>query len=223
MAVSQMLLEVADPAVYAQHYFENPLSYPYERPSFRSGWTNMLVVGTLGDTTVPINTGISHARASGILDTTNAVEAYGTTENQFLVENYVYEGLWWLDRIPDYPDTLFDPDDLDRGQFISTRQPENSDPNLDAEPPLRATIQTDYGISALRLPYLDTHGEHTFNVPRTDRGFGIATFMANQVGWYLANYGQKMSDNPCMESLFMEECEFFDAESFQRPELRTSD
>ncbi|QDG54572.1 hypothetical protein FIV42_28655 [Persicimonas caeni] len=223
MAVSQMLLEVADPAVYAQHYFDKPLSYPYERGSYKSGWTNMLVVGTLGDQTVPINTGISLARAAGILDSFIEVDEYGTTENQFLVENYVYEGLWWLDRFPEYPNTLFDPDDLDLGQFISPRQPDNTDPNPDAEHPLRAQIETDHGISALRLPYLNTHGEHTFNVPRTDRGFGIATFMTNQVGWYLANYGQQMSDNPCMESLFMEECEFFDAESFARPELRTSD
>jgi hypothetical protein len=219
MAVSQMLLEAADPAVYAPHYFENPLSYPYERGEFSSGWTNMLVVGTLGDQTVPINTGISHARAAGILDSSEKVQEYGTTENQFLVDNYVYEGIWWLDRFPEYPDTLFDPDDLDGGRFISPSDPENDDPNLDAQHPLRATIETGHGVSALRLPYLDIHGEHTFNVPRTDRGFGIATFMANQVGWYLANYGQTLSDDPCLESLFMEECSFFDAESFERPDL----
>jgi hypothetical protein len=220
MAVSQMLLEPADPAVYAPHYFENPLSFPYERDGFSSGWTNMLVVGTLGDQTVPINTGISHARAAGIVDSFEKIEEYGTTQNRFLVDNYVYEGISWLDRFPAYPRTLFDPDDLDRGQFASPGAPDNDDPNLDAEHPLRASIETDHGISALRLPYLATHGEHTFNVPRTDRGFGIATFMTNQVGWYLANYGQTLSDDPCLESLFMEECSFFSAESFERPGLQ---
>ncbi|MFW6053741.1 MAG: hypothetical protein ACOC9J_02900 [Persicimonas sp.] len=93
------------------------------------------------------------------------------------------------------------------------------DPNPDAEHPLRATVETDYGVSALRLPYLNTHGEHTFNVPRTDRGFGIATFMTNQVGWYLTHAGQSLSDDPCLQELSMEDCGFFDTETFDRPEF----
>ncbi len=220
MAISQMLLEPADPAVYAHHYVQAPLKYPYETDQFKTGWTNMLVSVTAGDQTVPVNTGLALARATGVLDPMTKVDEYGTTENQFLVDNYVYEGIWWLDRFPDYPKTLFDADDLDRGAFRSPADPDNDDPNMDAKHPLRATVHTDHGVSALRLPYLNVHGEHTFNVPRTDRGFGIAMFMTNSVGWYLANYGQTISDDPCMESLFMEDCSFFDADTFQRPAIK---
>ncbi|MFP4598162.1 MAG: hypothetical protein ACLFVJ_07920 [Persicimonas sp.] len=220
LAISQMMLEAADPAIYARHYFEDPLSYPYEDDRYRDGWTNFLTVGTLGDQTVPINTALSLARASGVLDSQLSVDEYGTTENQFLVDNYVYEGLYWLNRFPDYENTLFDPDDLDNGTFMSTHDSDDpDDPNPDAEHPLRATVETDYGVSALRLPYLNTHGEHTFNVPRTDRGFGIATFMTNQVGWYLTHAGQSLSDDPCLQELSMEDCGFFDTETFDRPEF----
>jgi hypothetical protein len=220
LGISQMLLEAADPAIYAAHYNEDPLAFPYESEKFRSGWTNMLVVGTLGDQTVPINTALALARSAGILDSKHLVEEYGTTQNQFLIDRFVAEGIYWLDRFPEYPRTLFDPDDLDRGQFFSPKLPDLTDPNPDAEHPLRATIQTEHGVSALRLPYMNIHGEHTFNVPRTDRGFDISTFMTNQVGWYLANYGTQISDDPCMEALFMDECDFFDPESFTAPSLR---
>lgn len=215
LGISQMLLEVADPAIYARHYSHAPLDYPYETPEFRSGWANMLVIGTLGDQTVPINTALSLARSAGILDATAEVPEYGSTQNQYLLDHYVAEGIYWLDRFPDYPGSIFDPDDLDRGQFYSPRLPDTMDPNPDAEIPLRATVHTDEGIGALRLPYLSIRGEHTFNIPRTDRGFDISTFMTNQVGWYMANYGREISDNPCMEELFMSDCEFFDIDSFE--------
>ncbi|TDP73415.1 hypothetical protein [Bradymonas sediminis] len=220
LGISQMLLEVADPAIYAKHYNRDPLKYPYETPEFQSGWANMLVVGTLGDQTVPINSALSLARSAGILDAADEVEEYGSTQNQFLNENFVAEGIYWLNRFPEYPGTIFDPDDLDGGHFYTPRLPDNMDPNPDAAYPLRATVHTDQGISALRLPYLDTRGEHTFNIPRTDRGFDISTFMTNQVGWFMANYGTQLSDDPCMEALFMEECDFFDVESFTPPTIK---
>lgn len=220
MGIGQMLLEVADPAIYAKHYHRQPLEYPYEAPDFQRGHANMLVVGTLGDSTVPINTALSLARAAGALDSLELVEEYQTTQMGFLIDNYVAEGVFWLDRFADYPNTLFDPDDLDRGQFISPRDPDNPDPNPDAEVPLRATVDTERGVSALRLAYLNTRGEHTFNVPRNDTGFDVSTFMTNQVGWFLGNLGTTISDDPCQEELFMTECSFFDPNTFKVPGLR---
>lgn len=220
LAIAQTLLEPADPAVWAAHYFENPLEYPYEREDFQTGETNMLVVGTLGDQTVPISTGVAHARAAGIVDVTVPDQRYGKPENQFLIDNFVYEGIHWLNRFPEYPNTLYDPDDLDRGMFISDRQPDNPDPNPDATAPVRATVRTPTGISALRLPYLDTHGEHTFNVPRPDEPFDVPMFMANQVGWYLSNQGRELSDDPCLQELYMDNCEFFDTETYEPPSFQ---
>ncbi|MEZ4460472.1 MAG: hypothetical protein R3E66_12260 [bacterium] len=84
---------------------------------------------------------------------------------------------------------------------------------------MRATIETPYGISALRLPYLSTRGEHTFNAPLTGTNFDATTFMTNQVGWYLIHRGYVLSDDPCLEDNRLSECGFFDPETFTPPDL----
>lgn len=211
--IGQLLLEPADPAIWASHYVREPLEFPYERPPFDRGETNALIVGTLGDQTVPINTALTLARAAGALDYTHEDARYGATANQFLVHNQVYEGIEWLDRHPERPGMLFDPDDLDRGRFRSARDDRTSPEALD---PLRATERTPWGgVSALRLPYLDERGAHTFNAPNPSLPFDIHTFMLNQTGWYLANGGREISDDPCLErDVMMETCDFFDRETF---------
>ncbi len=218
VGIAQVLIEGADPAVAAPHFFENPLEFPYERPEFQSGHTNFLMTGTVGDQTVPISSSISIARTAGILDTGRYDARYGKTENQFLIDNFVYEGIYWLDRFPDFPGTLFDADDLDQGGF---EQPgvDAVPPNPDAESPTRADIVTPYGISGLRLPYLDVEGEHTFNAPLAGTGFDTTTFASNQVGWYLINRGFELSDDPCLVQTSMDDCEFYDFETFSPPDL----
>jgi hypothetical protein len=221
LAVSQMLLEAADPAVWATHYFENPLSFPYEDERFQTGNTNLLMIGTVGDQTVPISSSIAIARAAGVLDLENKQVDYEKTENQFLVDTFVYEGVPWFDRFPDHPNTLFDADDLDEGAFRSPNAPEDPDPNMDAETPLRATIQTNGdGLSGLRLPYLATDGEHTFNAPNPSAAFDVPSFMHNQVGWYLLTSGQEIKNDRCLEELSMKDCDFFDKETFVPPRLK---
>lgn len=218
VGIAQVLIEGADPAVAAPHLFENPLEFPYETPEFRSGFTNFLMAGTVGDQTVPISSSISIARTAGIVDTSRYDARYGKTENQFLIDNFVYEGIEWLDRFPDFPGTLFDADDLDRGQFM---QPgvEQVPPNPDAQNPTRATIVSEHGFNALRLPYLDVEGEHTFNAPLVGTGFDSTTFMGNQVGWYLINRGHQLSDDACLVDNLMQDCEFYDFETFSPPDL----
>lgn len=210
IGLAQMLLEPADPAIFATHYQQDPLEFPYEDPQFRDGTTDALIVGTVGDQTVPINTGLAHARAAGLINTRGYSSAHDRTHNQFLVDSFVYEGISWLDRFPSHPDTLFDADDLDRGAF---RTP-------DAVHPLRATVETDSGISALRLPYLNPQGAHTFNVPQPDRPFDVPSFMTNQVAWYLAHEGDRLSDDPCLQKMPLDaSCEFFDPETYEGPTL----
>ncbi|MBA2665302.1 MAG: hypothetical protein H0U74_23640 [Bradymonadaceae bacterium] len=219
IGIAQTLLEVADPAVYAPHYFLRPLKYPYETPAFREGGTNFVAVGTLGDQTVPISTALAMARSAGVLDTLEFDERYGTTQNDFLIKNFVYEGIHWLNRFPSHPNTLFDPDNLDEGRFRLPGQPDNDDVKPTTDKPLRATVTTPYGISGLRLPYLTTYGEHTFNAPRPTAAFDINTFMTNQVGWYLVTGGQELRDDHCFEKMAMPDCSFFNLEDFQRPTL----
>jgi len=218
IGVAQTLVEGADPSVVAPGFFLRPQSFPYEKPPFDVGSTNFLMAGTVGDQTVPISTGISIARTAGILGVFENDPRYGKPQNQFLIDNFVYEGINWLDRFPDFPDTLFDADDLDNGTF---HDPDRAavPPNKDADKPLRATIETPYGISALRLPYLSTRGEHTFNAPLTGTNFDATTFMTNQVGWYLIHRGLLISDDPCLEANSLADCDFYDAATFAPPDL----
>ena len=214
LGIGAMILEPADPAVWAMHYQRDPLTYEYEREGNRTGKTNALIVGTLGDQTVPINTGITLARAVGALDYIDEDSRYGMTPNQYLVQRHAYEGIHWLDRYPAYPNSLFDPDDLDRGTFRSKRGDNLPSPESDA--PLRAQrVLPDGGIQALRFPYLDERGAHTFNAPNPDLPFDIHTFMLNQTGWYLAHGGRAMTDDICLEAdVMMSTCSFFDQENF---------
>lgn len=216
VGLAGFLLEPADPTVWATHYVDRPLSFPYEA-THKLGATNTLVVGTLGDQTVPISAGLSLARAAGSLDVWSEDPRYGMTANQFLVQSYVYEGIYWLDRNPDHPQSIFDPDDLDEGAFRSTIIP-GDDPNLDATEPLRAVQESPYwsGKLGLRLPYLRVRGEHTFNAPNPDLAFDIHTYMTNQVGWYLATGSRQLVDDVCFEAdLAMSQCSFYDPATFK--------
>jgi len=220
VGIAQTLIEGADPAVVAQHYHLRPFEYPYESEHFRVGHTNFVMAGTVGDQTVPISNSITIARTAGVLNTHTEDDRYpGLTENQFLIDNFVYEGIARFNRFDGLPNTLFDADDLDEGLFRIPGQPDNVNTNVDAAIPTRATIQTPYGYSALRLPYLKVTGEHTFNAPLTDTGFDATTFMTNWVGWYLIHRGQKFSDDICLEANDMTDCEFIDIDTFEPPDL----
>ena len=217
-SIAQMILDKSDPGVYAAHYFNNPLQFDYETPQFRDGTSNVLVVPTIGDSAVPVNTGISIARIAGIVDYEKYDVRYGMTQNQFLVDNYVYEGIYWLDRHRDYPGALFDPDDLDGGRF---RHPDyGDDPNPDPEKPLRATVTTSRGKSGMRIPYVGLQGEHGFELPQPQNAFDMDMFMANQIGYYFATGGKELRDDECLEQVFMEDCEFYDHETWVRPDVQ---
>ncbi len=217
LGIGQLILEPADPAIWASHYHRRPLRFDYEAPEYRVGLKNSLIVVTQGDQTVPMSSGLALARAAGAIDVWGEDARYGMTPNQFLAINHVYEGIARFDRYPDHPGTLFDPDDLDRGRFRVPGREEGPTPNVDADVPLRAMTQTRAwgGVTALRLPYIRIGGEHTFNVPNPSLAFDIHTFMLNQVAWYLATAGRALSDDPCMErGLSMADCAFYDPETF---------
>ncbi len=216
LAIGQTLMEGADPAVFAPHYFKRPFAFPYEDDRFKDGTTDFLMMGTIGDQVVPISNSLAIARAAGIIDVLKEDGDRKTTQNQFLVENSVYEGVAWFNRFVKFPDSLFDPDDLDNGQFEPGK-------NKDADVPLRIVIPTapGRGVSALRLIYLQANGgAHTFNAPTPDATFDTASFFTNLVALYLTNSGDSISDDPCMADLSMKSCTFMDIENFTPPKIK---
>ncbi len=106
---------------------------------------------------MPINTGITLARSAGLLrfdpdspDTLPADRrrADGKTEHQVLFDMWVHEGLEKLERFPERPGRLGDPDDLDRNtDGFNAPSPDE---------PLRATRYDDQGrpVAGVRFAYL---------------------------------------------------------------------
>jgi hypothetical protein len=113
MGIAQTVLEPGDPANMAIRYFTDPIDFGPE-----TGPGNVMVISTVGDMNVPVNTGVAIARAAGILELFEPEERLGNrTANQFLIDNEVVMGLERIStfrRASDNRQVLYDPDDFDR-------------------------------------------------------------------------------------------------------------
>ncbi|MDP7040185.1 MAG: hypothetical protein QGI45_13580, partial [Myxococcota bacterium] len=121
--VAAMVLDAADPMNFMQ-YHQNPLDM---RPEGKVG-TNVLVMNTVGDMNVPINTGIALGRSGGLFKVHQKDLTYGKTHDQLLLDTWMVEGLEHLKRFEDDPcyyderAVLFDIDNASEGAD-STRGP----------------------------------------------------------------------------------------------------
>ena len=86
---------------------------------------------------------------------------------------------------------LFDPDDLDNG---------TDDYGAPSDAPLRIEVQTESGVSGVRIPYVSPTGSHGFGAPDATLAFDINTFAMEQAARYLSTLGTEISDDPCLES-----------------------
>ena len=131
LGLAQHGIGPADPAVWATRSILEPdLSAPGRRP----GGTRVMHMPTAGDPQVPVNTGISAARAAGVLGSWLRDERlpaeqgwralftpdprYGMSVDAYLVDRYVYEGVGRLQRYGDNPvnpNIVFDADDVSDG------------------------------------------------------------------------------------------------------------
>lgn len=196
LGIGQTIIEPADPANYAYRY-QNPFEELTEIDPTRDPARHVLVVGALGDKTVPVSSQINMARVAGYIGQ-DIDPDYGKSEDQVLIDNYVCEGLDRLQRFGPDTSPLYDPDDLDRNQD-----------GYDApspDPPLRATVTLpDGGQGGLRLPYIRPEGEHGFRLQSPHKDFDIDTFMNNQIAWYFQRRGMEIIDDICLED---NSCEF---------------
>ena len=180
------VLEPGDPIAYASHWFTDPF------PEIGTA-TNVLVMPTAGDFIVPVNTGIALARAAGIYPWDKVDARYGTTIDQWMIEREVLRAIpeWgpWTDVNGD--PALFDPDDLDDGL---------DDFGAPSDVPLRVSVRTEVGVSAMRIPYVSSTGSHGFATPEPSRSWDANTFAIHQVAAYLLDLGQTIRDDHCLES-----------------------
>ena len=181
MGFAQMVLDPADPAVWAKNFHNGQMRY--ENGEVVS--THAIVLNTVGDMNVPVNSGAAIGRAAGLLDWKKRVDGWGKrTVNQVLVDTFVLEA---VDKIPRFVDSsgtgvLFDPENLSKtkqhaplpamGNLVKfgSAAPRGNDgfevPRLD--PPLNAhAIGKDPvgGISGTFFPYVEPGGKHGFWEP----------------------------------------------------------
>jgi hypothetical protein len=180
-----MAIEPGDPISYAPHYIDEPFEALGGRPA------NVMLVPTPGDMVVSVNSEISLARAAGFIERKEIDDRYGMTVDQWLIDTQVVRGLEefgpWTDS--EGQSILFDPDDLDDGINVYDEP---------SDAPLRITIETDSGVSGMRIPYVNPTGSHGFATPDSSLAFDINLFSLNQMARYLQTRGEVISDEPCM-------------------------
>ena len=93
MGIAQHVLEPGDPVNWARHLAAEPLSYPSD-PAATPG-TPAIIIGSVGDTNVPLATAMNLARAAGALGYLDKDGRYGDlSQNDVLVAKGVAEGLY---------------------------------------------------------------------------------------------------------------------------------
>jgi hypothetical protein len=229
MAIAAMVVEKADPAVYARHYrHEDRLDFSYDQAA--APQANVLVYHSVGDPNVPIATSISLGRAMGAIDQAandrligmhlpDVVEAYWrhpsdsftVADWQAAAERFYANEADPYDRLlldPRWPDEYYDYFKAGLGDQGAGIHPDPDD--LDGGTnefgeetpggPVRATLKTEWGTLAVRFPYTVPIGAHGVEPSNPTRQFNINNFVENQIIRYMTTDGMELSDDPCLES-----------------------
>ena len=118
MAFAQMILDPGDPATYAR-FATGGLQYA----TGEQVQTHTIVWHNVGDMNVPVSTGVSIARAAGLLDMKTRHPAWGNrTLNQVLIDTHVLEAVDTIPRFkaPNGSGVLLDPEDLSQSASKTT-------------------------------------------------------------------------------------------------------
>ncbi|MDP6933634.1 MAG: hypothetical protein QGG40_12000, partial [Myxococcota bacterium] len=221
--LGQLILDLADPAVYLQGLWRRPITY--EGTGQTTG-AHMLQLTGIGDMSVPVGGAMTAARAAGVLDYLEAHPDYGVPENQVLIDHFVAEGVTITSRYTDDEGTsvLFDIDNFSEGDDLWGADIPRADV------PLRVGVgETDPlgGVSASLFMYSKPEGQHGPNLPGwcfdeaqedceaacaegEDCGcdevtpFDDGLFYFNMIGMYLASEGAEIETDRCMSS---DDCE----------------
>jgi len=218
LGISQIGLEAGDPVNAAPRYRLDPFSFPEEAESR----TNLLLVLTLGDMNVPINTGLGIARAAGLLNVFQPDPRWGVSAGRALVDNLVVEGNEYRERwirASDGQTVLFDASDLDRGtdgqdmpsfpseygqRAISLWEPtipggdDLCAESLSEDGLYLDSVTCEGGVSGMTIAAIDATGTHAFLLSQPERAFDVNLFLANMIGYYFATGARTWSLQPCL-------------------------
>lgn len=222
MSLAQLALDPADPAVFARHLDQEPLTYPGTGGVTGS---HAVIITTVGDMNVPASSGVTVGRAAGFIDYLHPDRRYNKPINQLLLDTHTAEAVSTLKR---YTDPSGAGVHLDVENFSQGRDMWGTDiPRLD--PPLRLGFERrdrKGGISASIFPFAVPGGQHGFDFPGvmsddakkrcrercTERvgtdpcgcsrlqSFDIGFFMFNMLGRYFASGGTVLDPSLCNSS-----------------------
>jgi len=97
LGLAQLVLDRCDPGVLARHLAAQPIEYP--NLDQKTG-SRFLIITTNGDMNVPAGTGVTVARAAGVIDYLNIDPRYGKPINQVLIDTHTVEAVNVLNRVP---------------------------------------------------------------------------------------------------------------------------
>jgi hypothetical protein len=209
LQLAQAGLDPGDPANYAPLFSIRPWDGRV-RPLFFST--------TAGDDIVPISTGISFARAAGLVPFmtertgTELDEHYmpqaisrnynGRSAAQLLVDNFVGEGIPEFNRFPvpgGRMDMVFDAYDLDEGRQrfgeatlappLRMARVVSSTRGAEDDLDQRWSPRQGDGMSAFVNAYIEPRGTHVFLPSDPSQPFDIGLYMTNLVARFLATKG----------------------------------
>ncbi len=179
LGFAQMVLDAADPAVWAVHMRSGEL----KMGDGKVVDTHALVLNTNGDMNVPVNTGAAIGRSAGLIDFKKPIADWGgRTLHEVLIDTKVYEA---VDKIPHFKDpagngVLFDVEDLSESATPTAALPPRGTPIAYKDPlhrgkdgfhvprlwpPLsKHAIFNDGsgGVSGTFFPYVEPGGKHGF-------------------------------------------------------------
>ncbi len=203
--LAQIVVEPADPAMYAVRYSRDPLTFHEGDEEFVAPPANVLNVVTIGDPNVPVNVGVAIAKVAGFIELDTPDPRYGKTRNRVVIDEGIQEGIPWLSvKGPEWGPVLVDADVLSgcaNGPMEVCPRDGLQAPRLD--PPLRIVIDTpgsEDGKSGIVFPMTDEfNGVHGFPPPGIfDEEFDVGEFMTHQIGWYFKSLGTDVRYDPCM-------------------------
>lgn len=211
LALAQAGLDPADPVNFAPLYNIRPWD-GRTRPIFFST--------TAGDDIVPVSTGITFARAAGLVpfmtrETQTDLDEYlmppsraamwgNRSMEQILVDSFVTEAVPELRRYPTFGDgtMVYDAWDLDEGR-LGFNEPvllprmrmarAVASPRADlSDVEQRWTVRTGDTVSAYANAYIVPRGTHVFLPSDPSQMFDIGNYMTNLVARYLATEGKEL-------------------------------
>jgi len=216
--LSQMIVDPADPVSFAPGLNREPIAFAGRAPG---GGAHALVITTNGDMNVPAGSGVTYARAAGIVDDRTPDPRFGgKTVNQVLLDTYTVEAVHSMGRHVDTEGNFchIDIENFSGGDDLWGARLPRLDPPLHAGFGARDAAG---GTSVAVFPMANPTGRHGFDTPgvmidqarractetcavadgcgcETRTTFDLGTFMLHMIGGYFASGGTAISADLCM-------------------------